>query len=150
MTSDEVLGQAWAALARLFMTKRQTFLDISRQLGLTPPQTHALLTLATGSVRMRAMADSLMCDASYITSIVDRLEELGLAERRPSAVDRRVKEVALTAAGDEAVARLNQAMFKPPEALRELSERDRRDLIRIANHLAASQAAGGDAPVSLR
>lgn len=136
MTADDVLGQAWASLSRLFMTKRDTFLAMSRQLGLTPPQTHALLTLAQGPVRMRSMADTMACDASYITSIVDRLEELGLAERQPSPVDRRVKEVALTPAGLQATAELQAALFEPPAALRDLPERDQRDLARIARRLA--------------
>ena len=149
MTADDVLGAAWATLARLFMTKRNTFLEMSRRLGLTPPQTHALVTLADGPVRMGSMAETMLCDASYITSIVDRLEELKLAERRPSPVDRRVKEVALTPAGRQAVHELQAAMFEPPAALRALPERDQRDLARIARRLAP---ADGDpaAPFGLR
>jgi DNA-binding MarR family transcriptional regulator len=134
--NDEVLNQAWAALVQLFIARRDTFITMSRGLGLTPPQTHALMSLAGGPVRMRSMADTLVCDASYVTSIVDRLEELGLAERQPSSVDRRVKEVALTTTGQKALNQLQQALYEPPDALRLLSDKDQRDLARIARHLA--------------
>ena len=40
---------------------------------------------------MSALAGLLMCDNSNVTGIVDRLEALGLVERRPAEHDRRVK-----------------------------------------------------------
>ncbi|MDH5289999.1 MAG: MarR family transcriptional regulator [Acidimicrobiia bacterium] len=135
MVSDDGIEQAWGRLVQLLFSRRTIFLAMSRELGLTPPQTHALMTLSDGPARMGSMADAMVCDASYITSIVDRLEELGLAERQPSTTDRRVKEVVLTAAGRQAVARLHQAMFEPPAALHQLSVRDRNDLVRIAQRL---------------
>ena len=42
----------------------------------------------------------MACDASYITAVADRLEELGLAVRRNAADDRRVRELVLTAKGE--------------------------------------------------
>ena len=48
---------------------------------------------------MRALADEWECDASNATWMVDRLEKLGLAERRAVAEDRRIKQVILTAKG---------------------------------------------------
>jgi len=135
MASDDGIEQAWARMIQLLFSRRNTFLAMARELGLTPPQTHALMTLGDGPARMGSMADAMVCDASYITSIVDRLEELGLAERQPSTTDRRVKEVALTEAGRRAVARLHRAMFEPPATLRQLSARDRNDLVRIAQRL---------------
>jgi len=135
MASDDGIEQAWARMIQLLFSRRNTFLAMARELGLTPPQTHALMTLSDGPARMGSMADAMVCDASYITSIVDRLEELGLAERQPSTTDRRVKEVALTEAGRRAVARLHRAMFEPPATLRQLSARDRNDLVRIAQRL---------------
>ncbi len=135
MAVEDPLIEAWGALAKLFFTKRETFLTVSKELGLTPPQTHALMSLSDGPLRMRALADSLVCDASYITAIVDRLEELSLAERLPSAIDRRVKEVALTAAGRSALDQLHRAMFEPPAALRTLPAADQVELARIARQL---------------
>jgi DNA-binding MarR family transcriptional regulator len=46
-----------------------------------------------------ALAERLHCDPSNVTFLVDRLEERGLVERATVSTDRRVKAVALTAAG---------------------------------------------------
>src|SRR5580704_11680280 len=62
------------------------------EMGLTPQQAHALRTLdPTRPVPMRELAAGIMCDASTVTGIVDRLEARGLVERRPDPDDRRVK-----------------------------------------------------------
>jgi DNA-binding MarR family transcriptional regulator len=70
-----------------------------------------------------------------VTSLADRLEERGLAERRASAGDRRVKQLALTEAGRAAQARLRAAFLSPPPGLARLSARDTRALLRIAREL---------------
>ena len=71
-----------------------------------------------------------------ITDIVDGLERLGLAERRPDATDRRAKLVAITEAG--------QACLDVANATRErlltqifgaLSEADRATLLRLLDSL---------------
>jgi len=68
--------------------------------GLTPQQAHALRCLVPGRpLPMRELAGELMCDASTVTGIVDRLEERGLVERRPAPEDRRVKALAVTEEG---------------------------------------------------
>lgn len=50
--------------------------------------------------RMSELADALGIDPSTLTRGVQRLERNGLAQRTPSAADRRVVEVALTAEGE--------------------------------------------------
>src|SRR5919107_1477493 len=75
--------------------------------GLTPNDSRALTSLDPETGRtMRSLADEWKCDASYATLIVDRLERLGLAERRTVARDRRVKLAALTAEGARVKAEL--------------------------------------------
>ena len=65
--------------------------------GLTPNDSRALFSLAVNEGRtMRTLADSWECDPSNATWIIDRLEKLGLAERRSVPEDRRVKLVVLT------------------------------------------------------
>jgi DNA-binding MarR family transcriptional regulator len=72
------------------------------EMGLTPQQAHALRTLdPTRPVPMRELAAGIMCDASTVTGIVDRLEDRGLVERRPDPADRRVKGLVVTPAGIE-------------------------------------------------
>jgi DNA-binding MarR family transcriptional regulator len=77
---------------------------------------------------MSEIAAVLHCDNSNVTGIVDGLEERGLATRRPSETDRRVKLIALTAEGRRVRARLTRAIEKPPAWVEELSEVDRRAL----------------------
>jgi DNA-binding MarR family transcriptional regulator len=48
---------------------------------------------------MAELARLLLTDKSNVTGIVDHLEKIGLAERTPSAQDRRVTLITLTAAG---------------------------------------------------
>src|SRR5205823_12846166 len=62
------------------------------RLGLSFPQAHALRLLDPEEpLPMSALAERLICDASNVTGIVDRLEARGLVERRSAEGDRRVK-----------------------------------------------------------
>jgi DNA-binding MarR family transcriptional regulator len=71
-------------------------------MGLTPQQAHALRFLDPARpVPMRELAAGMMCDASTVTGIVDRLEDRGLVERRPNPDDRRVKGLVVTPTGIE-------------------------------------------------
>lgn len=97
--------------------------------GLTPGLAKALVHLSaeTGIV-MRELAERWGCDASYVTAVVDGLEQRGMAERRPSLVDRRVKAVALTDAGAMAKADVLDRMWEPPRAFDVLSPAEQRQL----------------------
>ncbi|SHL05204.1 MarR family winged helix-turn-helix transcriptional regulator [Actinacidiphila paucisporea] len=100
---------------------------------LTGVQAKVLALLATGPMPMRQIAQRLKCEPSNITGIVDRLQDRGLAERRPDPADRRVKLAAATAAGLETAERLRDGLDFAREPLAALSERDRttlRDLLR--------------------
>jgi DNA-binding MarR family transcriptional regulator len=122
------LSDAWARLLTLFVAKRDQMFAMLHDYGLTPPHAHALSVLSEGPSRMRDLADRMTCDASYITTIVDRLEEVGLAERRLGVGDRRVKEIALTADGITASQRIGSTMSTPPLEFQKLSRVDRQTL----------------------
>jgi DNA-binding MarR family transcriptional regulator len=95
------------------------------ELGLAPMQSMALLQLRPGEPRtMSAMAQALMCDNSNVTGIVDRLEALGLVERRAADHDRRVKTVVLTTKGTKLRSEVERRMSVPPPPLAGLSEED--------------------------
>src|SRR5919202_3764002 len=87
-----------AALARRVWSRMFDFLMVTapqraRSLGrrgLTPNDSRALGSLDAEAGRtMRSLAEEWECDASNATWIVDRLERLGLAERRTVPEDRR-------------------------------------------------------------
>lgn len=97
--------------------------------GLTPGLAKALVHLsADRGVAMREMAEHWGCDASYVTALVDGLEQRGMAERRPSALDRRVKAVVLTSAGAAAKAAVLDLMWEPPRAFDVLSDAEQVEL----------------------
>jgi MarR family transcriptional regulator, organic hydroperoxide resistance regulator len=99
------------------------------KLGLTFVQAHALRTLdPERPLAMSALADLLVCDASNVTGIADRLELRGLIERRTADGDRRVKALALTAKGVALRRRVLEIMSEPPAPIAALSEADQREL----------------------
>lgn len=122
---DDRLNETWAALMTLFVDRRNEMFQLLGDNGLTPPHGHALSVLLEEPQRMSDMASFMNCDASYITALVDRLEELGMVERTPSPTDRRVKLIALTDVGHKVAAQLRAVMTTPPAELRKLSKADR-------------------------
>jgi DNA-binding MarR family transcriptional regulator len=106
-------------------------------LELTPGESRALDALDPDQARpMRALAETLCCDASNVTWLVDRLEARGFVERRPSPTDRRVKAVALTTTGIDARARLLAAIDTPPAFLDALPVADLAELTRLVGRIA--------------
>jgi DNA-binding MarR family transcriptional regulator len=102
---------------------------ICSSFGLTPGLAKALVHLSPGEgIAMRELAEQWGCDASYITALVDGLEQRGMAERRPSPVDRRVKAVALTEAGAIAKEEMLNRMWEPPRAFDVLTPSEQRRL----------------------
>ena len=68
--------------------------------GLSMARTKVLLRLRErGPVRQSVLAADFGLSPHSITDIVDGLERLGMAERRPDPTDRRAKLVAITDAG---------------------------------------------------
>jgi DNA-binding MarR family transcriptional regulator len=124
-------------MLQLFLGQRDRFMALSEKHGLTPAHTKAMLDLDPDQpAPMRRLATQLRCDASYVTAIVDRLEERGYVERRPSLADRRVKEVVLTAAGKQARNEIYEALHRPPDSLARLSATDQRTLRNIVRRIA--------------
>lgn len=121
----DLAAEAWALLVPLVYPPR--FIEIAHKLGVTPSLLGALRLLEQPQT-MGRMAEFLHCDPSNVTGIVDALEERGLAERKPSAADRRVKVVELTTAGRRLRARAVEEMFKAPAWIADLSSADQRAL----------------------
>ncbi|MZD03600.1 MarR family transcriptional regulator [Streptomyces sp. SID5785] len=99
--------------------------------SLTASQGRALTVLRRGPAAMRALASTLTCDASNITGIVDRLEKRGLVRREPSASDRRVKNVVLTAEGERVTDAIRARMRATQDGLDRLDDADRERLAEL-------------------
>ena len=106
--------------------------------GLTPNDSRALMSLDVRDGKpMRALAEAWDCDPSYTTWIVDRLERLGLAARRPAPQDRRVKLIVLTKKGDQIRRQLMEEFHRPPAELSALGRQDLEVLNTILTKLGA-------------
>ena len=135
---DQDACRAWQLLVKFFFAQREHLPSGpgGRELGLSPAQCHVLHLIEPGRpLPMRKLAETLSCDASNVTGLVDRLEEHGLVERRPSAEDRRVKELRLTPAGERLRASLLRRMAAPSHPLSRLSVRQQRELVSILEAL---------------
>ena len=158
--------EAWLTMVNLWFLDghaHDRILDVALELGLPPGMLKALTFLAApgglatpdglddeNGIRMGDLADQWGCDASYVTTITDGLEERGLAERRPLPRDRRVKTVALTATGTATLARAMELLSEPPaflDALSAAEQRTLRDLLRkIASVDRSGQSVGTATP----
>ena len=127
---------AWALLVRLFFTQRASLPPLAAELQLSPTQCHVLhLIEPDRPLPMGQLAQTLACDASNVTGLVDRLESRGLVRRRPSSEDRRVKVLVLTRTGAQLRTLLIDRISAPPAALERLSAREQRALVRILRRL---------------
>jgi DNA-binding MarR family transcriptional regulator len=142
-TSDTLTGvttaageEAWRLLQELLMNgEMQTRMrSACERIGSPPSIVKTLFQLAPDDpVAMRDLADHFGCDASYITELVDGLEEQGFATRQPHPSDRRVRTVVLTDKGAKARETVQQVMWQVPEvfsALTAAEQRQLRDLVR--------------------
>jgi DNA-binding MarR family transcriptional regulator len=135
MADSKISREAWGLLASLVYPPR--FLDVARDLGLTPATLGALARL-DGPRTMGEIAELLRCDPSNVTGIADALEARGLARRRPSEADRRVKAIELTAEGERMRQKVMAELSEPPEWLRGLSAADQRALRDLLRRAAAA------------
>jgi DNA-binding MarR family transcriptional regulator len=129
---DMDVYRAWQLLVRFFFAQRERLPMLAEEFELSPVQCHVLHLIEPGRpLPMCRLADTLGCDASNVTGLIDRLESRGLVRRQPSAGDRRVKVIELTATGSRLRARLLRQITGSACRLSRLSAGDQRALVRI-------------------
>ncbi|MGH9211528.1 MAG: MarR family winged helix-turn-helix transcriptional regulator [Acidimicrobiales bacterium] len=142
--SDPVHRVVWGSIAALFMSNEnhRRMHDVADEVGLTPGLVKSLVDLDPERARpMRELVNQWQCDASFVTVVVDGLEERGLIERKVLPSDRRVKTVELTAPGVAARERVLDALGAPRKSLGALNARERQQLARLLLKLAKAQIA---------
>ena len=128
--------RAWQLLMKFFFAQRAHLPASGGAFDLSPAQCHVLHLIEPGRpLPMRRLADTLSCDASNVTGLVDRLESRGLVQRQASSGDRRVKALELTASGKRVRADLLGQMAKRSLPLSKLSVRQQRTLVRLLEAL---------------
>jgi DNA-binding MarR family transcriptional regulator len=149
MITPEQVGERYLAVHhRMFRAVN----DEMAGCGLSMARTKVLRRLCEqGPTRQSVLAADFAQSPHSITDIVDGLERLGMAERRPDPVDRRAKLVAITDAGRTALDAANATWERVlTQIFGSLSEADRETLLRLlasldeaAEQLIAASAAPG-------
>lgn len=142
MSETDPAVTAWKAVLDLVgwggHRRAPRFPAVAMALGLAPKQMGVIWHLEPGTeMPMRVLGEHLYCDASYVTDLVDRLEQRGLIERRPSSEDRRVKLIALTPAGESCREHALELLHEPPA---EFAALDPDEVERLAELLAKAVA----------
>jgi DNA-binding MarR family transcriptional regulator len=111
-------------------------------LGLRPPH-FGVLTLieAHPGCAQRELVTHSLIDASSMVAVIDELEQMGLAERRRHAEDRRKHAVYLTARGRRTLLRARGAAMKmTEEVFAPLDARELETLRRLLRKLAGVES----------
>jgi DNA-binding MarR family transcriptional regulator len=135
----------WPLLIEFALNLRGWWAEVCDGLDLTPTQGLALRTLDPDSpLAMSALADTLACDASNITGVVDKLEARGLIARQGAEYDRRVKVLVVTEKGRELRRKLFARAAQPPAALARLPAKARDQMTELLRALIAERSARAD------
>src|SRR5438034_1844235 len=122
--------RAWQLLMKFFFAQRGHLPASGADFDLSPVQCHVLHLIEPGRpLPMSRLADTLSCDASNVTGLVDRLESRGLVRRQPSPQDRRVKVLQLTPSGSRLRTQLLRRMAGRCLPLSRLSLDQQRTLV---------------------
>ena len=116
---------------RLWRTNHTRVADALGSIGLTPAL-FALLNVigAREGANQQELGSALGHDRSTMDSLIDQLESEGLARRRPSATDRRAREVSITPKGRRLLQRARRLISQvEDEVLAGLTVDERRQLL---------------------
>jgi DNA-binding MarR family transcriptional regulator len=115
--------EVWLLMSDLVLdnTRRR---EVSEALGMSFGRARALRRLAREPMSMSELATALGIDPPNATVVVDELESLGLARRRPHSTDRRAKVAEATRKGKSMARRADEILSTPPPGLTALSADD--------------------------
>jgi len=138
--SGETMDDLWPALIEFVLSQKSWWISVCADLDLSPAQGHALRALDPDSpVAMNTLADAMVCDASNVTGIVDKLETRGLIARQGAEHDRRIKMLLVTDRGRDVRARLFARAMEPPAAVANLPADVRRRLAELIRGILAER-----------
>lgn len=117
--------------------------EAARSVDLSSAQACLLRAVAEGPRTMRELAAELLCDASNVTQLVNRLEARDLVRRVPGTADRRSREVSITDAGSSLEGRMREAFTFPLQRVRRLSAARQEALLDMLEVLTERDHAAG-------
>jgi DNA-binding MarR family transcriptional regulator len=115
--------------------------SLGSRLQLSPGVIKTLVRLGQADgISMGEMARGIGCDPSYITALVDDLDQRGLARREPSPDDRRVKIIVLTEQGRALAEEIDSVLSVPPATFAALSPAELRQLRHLLDKIIAAES----------
>lgn len=125
LTGDD----CWPVMIEFLLSQKAWWVAVCAEFDLTPMQGHAVRVLDPDRpLAMSTLAQELVCDASNVTGIVDKLESRGLISRQGAEGDRRIKMLVVTEKGRQLRDQLWARTMEPPRAVTALPEETRRRL----------------------
>ncbi len=133
---EETPGEVWSLL-RTFVEGNSRRRELAQALGFRAGAGRAkvLFRLRSGPMTLSDIARAERFDAPYATVIVDQLEEKKLVTRRADPDDHRRKLVALTPAGEKAVAVADTILSRAPSAMNSLTKAELKTLASLLTRL---------------
>src|SRR3954468_2721519 len=132
MSSKGRADEFWPLLVEFAFSLKGRWISICNDEDLSPAQGHALRTLDPDRpVGMSTLADALLCDASNVTGIVDKLESRGLIARQGADHDRRIKMLVVTEKGCRLREQLSARALEPPPSVAAMPADARRRLAQV-------------------
>jgi DNA-binding MarR family transcriptional regulator len=126
------INDCWAAMIEFLLSQKSWWVNLCAELDLTPMQGHAIRTLDPDRpLAMSTLAESLACDASNVTGIVDKLESRGLITRQGAEGDRRIKMLCVTDKGRKLRDELWARAMEAPRAVTALPDETRRRIAEV-------------------
>ena len=99
------------------------------QLNLTASQAFHLISIPHDGISMSKLAHKLGLDASTLTRNIQKLENLGLIERKCDYYDKRVQKAVLTEKGEEMVELLEESLLEMNHSIMEQIDLDSQENI---------------------
>ena len=134
------LREVWLLMADLVLDNERRR-EVSDALGISFGRARTVRRLARQPMSMGELAAALGIDPPNATVIVDDLESLGLARRRPHPTDRRAKVVEATRKGKDLARRADAILATPPPGLGALSADDLEVLRQILERVGPTRPA---------
>jgi DNA-binding MarR family transcriptional regulator len=139
-TEPEVAEFAGQLFFRLWRASHTRVADALESIGLTPALFGLLNVLGArnGAIQLE-LATIMGIDPSTLVSLVDELENAGLAKRRPHPKDRRAREITITPKGRRLLEKgRRMASQVDDEVLGGLNAAERRELLTLLRRALSS------------
>jgi MarR family transcriptional regulator for hemolysin len=80
-------------------------IEMKKKLDLTPAQWKVILALSmSDGLTQRELAEKIYIDGSTLVPVIDRMEQIGLVERKIDSKDRRINRIFLTKKSESTIA----------------------------------------------